>query len=433
MSNVTVKPSRTLEGTIVAPASKAFTQRVLIAAALSEGSGKVLNPLVSEDSEATLRAITALGAKVTKKQDYWFVEGAVKLKAPKKPINVGDSGATLRFMIPVAALAEGNSVFLLSKGLKKRPIEPLIESLKQLGVQVNHITVGKKEALEVVGGGIKGGVATMPGDVSSQFVSGLMFACPKAQNDTTVCLTTPLESKDYVRMTHAVLEKHQVKTHLAANYETVSIPANQKYKPVNVHVQGDFSSAAFLLAAASIVDSQVEVDNLEISDIQGDKAIVDILKRMEVDVKFGEGKVKIEGTGARLEPVQIDATDIPDLVPICATLACYANGTSTIFNAGRLRFKESDRLASMYSELLKMGAKIVLDPDKLTIEGTKLHGATIDPHNDHRIAMACAVAALGAQGTTIIQNAECIRKSYPLFFTDLASIGANVSGGEFDR
>jgi 3-phosphoshikimate 1-carboxyvinyltransferase len=289
-------------------------------------------------------------------------------------------------------------------------------------------------SIYVRGGGISGGKTALRGDVSSQFVSGLMFACPMAGVDTEITLTTPLESKGYVKMTKAVIAEHGIKVLISEEFDRLYIPSNQTYKPCDHQVPGDFSSAAFLLAAAAITHSEVSVNNLSYETEQGDKAILGILKQMGVNGKVCNDQVKINGKGSLLEAVDVDARDIPDLVPVCTVLACYAKGTSKIHDAHRLRYKESDRLLSLYLELKKMGAQITMEESSLTVKGPcELHGAVIDPHNDHRIAMACAVAALGASGETRIQDSECVRKSYPRFFSDLRLLGVDVVGGEFDR
>ena len=434
MVNVIVKETKRLEGQVCAPASKSYTQRMLIASALSGGIGKVSNPLLSEDTQATCRAITALGAKVETAASCWTIQGVNQLKAAKEQIDVGESGATLRFMIPIAALASGRSTFLLGSSLERRPIEPLLNSLKELGVKAYPKQFGERSTIVVEGNGIDGGKTAIPGDVSSQFISGLMFACPMAKNDTEITLTTPLESKDYVKMTKEVLAQHKIEVKIDDNFKRISIPSNQMYKQTDSRVPGDFSSAAFLLAAAAITNSKVKINNLDYASVQGDKAILGILKQMGVNGKVCKDHVEIEGSGGLLKATDVDAKNIPDLVPACAVLACFAEGTSKIYNASRLRFKESDRLFSLYVELKKMGSQIDIDESSLTVKGPcSLHGEVVDPHNDHRIAMACAVAALGADGETTIQNAECVRKSYPQFFTDLKSIGADVVGGKFDR
>lgn len=434
MKEVVIRRTEKLKGEVCAPPSKAYTQRMLIAAALSHGTSKISGPLLSDDTEATLRAVTALGAKVKVAEDCWTVEGTQPLKGAQTPIDCGDSGATLRFMIPVAALAREPSVFVFGKSLERRPIEPLLQSLKQLGAEAHHQRLGVKASIVVQGGGISGGKTAIRGDVSSQFISGLMFACPMARTDTEIILITSLESKGYVKMTQAVLAEHGVKVHISIEFNRLHIPSNQAYEPCDHSVPGDFSSAAFLLAAAAITRSEVSIKNLDYETVQSDKAILEVLKRMGVNGKVCPDRIEVEGKGGLLEAFDMDARDVPDLVPVCAVLACYAKGTSKIHDAYRLRYKESDRLLSLYLELKKMGAQIAIDEGSLIVKGPcALHGAVIDPHDDHRIAMACAVAALVASGETRIQDAECVRKSYPKFFSDLRELGVNVVGGEFDR
>ena len=434
MVDVIVKKTEKLSGEVCASPSKSYTQRMLIAAALSNGSGKISNPLLSEDTEATLRAITALGAETSFEENCWVIKGSVPLQNSKAPIDCGESGATLRFMIPVAALAADPSILVFKDSLERRPIEPLIKSLDDLGAKVHTKKIGDKEAVVVEGGGILGGETSIRGDVSSQFISGLIFACPMAKVDTEIVLTSPLESADYVKMTVGVLSEHGIRVDIYGNFERIVIPANQTFKPFNCRVPGDFSSAAFLLAAAAITNSKVQINDLDHESDQGDKAILGILKHMGVAGKVCDNSVEIDGALNQLEPLNFDAKNVPDLVPVCAVLACFAKNESKITGARRLKLKESNRLQSIKTELAKMGAEIEIDSCSITVKGpVVLHGALIDPHNDHRIAMACAVAALGAEGQTIIQNAECVRKSYPQFFIHLKQLGAGIVGGKFDR
>lgn len=433
MVDVIVKKTDRLNGEIRAPPSKSYTQRMLIAAALSNGIGKVSNPLLSEDTEATLRAVTALGAETNFEENSWRIKGADPLQNAKLPIDCGASGATLRFMIPVAALAADRSILIFKGSLNRRPIEPLIKSLYDLGAVVHCRKIGGKDAVVVEGGGILGGETSIPGNISSQFISGLMFACPMAKVDTELTLTTPLESVDYAKMTVSILEQHGVRIDVYGNFDRIFIPANQTYHPVDCRVPGDFSSAAFLLAAAAITNSKVQINDLAHEGNQGDKAILGALKQMGVAGKVCENSVEIDGSGALLEPIKVDVTNIPDLAPVIAALACYAKGVSKITGAQRLRLKESDRLESINAELAKLGAKIEIESDRLIVTGpASLHGAVVDTHNDHRIAMACTVAALGAEGQTTIIDAGCVRKSYPQFFTHLKQLGADIIGGKFD-
>jgi len=426
--DVVIGKSEHLEGEIWVPPSKAYTHRMLIAALLSNGTSKISNPLVSDDTKATLGAVKAFGAKAKLLKNCWTISGVDCVRAPKNPIDCGESGATLRFMIPVAALALGPSIFSFGSSLEKRPIAPLLQSLKQLGTGSSLQLKEGSSMVGIHGGGIRGGKTSIRGDISSQFISGLLFACPRAKLDTEVDVTTPLESRSYVQMTIEVLSKHGIAVSASSGFTQLKVPSNQTYKPCDHEVPGDFSSASFLLAAAAVMPSKVKVKNLDRHSIQGDRAILDIMAEMGSKVRAGDEYVEVQG-GQQLNAIEVDARDIPDLVPVCAVLACYSKGTSRIYNAKRLRYKESDRLASLHLELKKMGAEITMKEDELIIRGPcTIHGATIDPHNDHRIAMACAVAALGAGGETKIQNSECVSKSYPSFFDDLRLLGANIVG-----
>jgi 3-phosphoshikimate 1-carboxyvinyltransferase len=422
---VSVKNTERLEGEVSAPPSKAYTHRMLIAASLANGISRISNPLVSDDTQATLEAVKALGAKIELSENCWTIHGTQQVRTPRQPIDCRESGSTLRFMIPVAAIAPGPSTFLFGASFERRPVEPLLESLRELGVESTVQEDGS--SVTVSGGGIIGGKTSIRGDVSSQFISGLLFASPKAKVDTEISISPKLESRGYVEMTLEVIIEHCIEGAVNHDLSRLWIPANQSYRPCDHTVPGDFSSAAFLLAAAAVTSSHITVNRLEYQTSQGDREIVGILEEMGAAVTVGEDYVEV--TEESLAGVDIDAKDIPDLVPVCTVLACYAEGTSEIYNAKRLRYKESDRLDSISTELKKMGADITVNEDGLTINGgCPLHGATVDPHNDHRIAMACAVAALGAEGETKIQNVECINKSYPQFFSDMRVLGANVVG-----
>ncbi|MDG6223720.1 MAG: 3-phosphoshikimate 1-carboxyvinyltransferase [Candidatus Bathyarchaeota archaeon] len=423
--DLTVEHTAALKGVVSAPPSKAYTHRLVIAASLSEGTSKIFNPLFSDDTQATMDAVNALGAETEIRENCWIIHGTGCVKTPKNPIDCRESGSTLRFMVPVAALASGSSKFLFGASFARRPIAPLLGSLKELGIKSTVQSDGS--SVVVCGGGIKGGKTSIRGDVSSQFISGLLFACPKASEDTDITVSTPLESKGYVEMTLEVLVKYGFQGAVKQDMSGFWVPSNQSFIPCDNVVPGDFSSAAFLFAAAAVTSSMITVNSLVYQTAQGDRAILGILKDMGASVEVTEESVKIEGKP--LTCIDIDAKDIPDLVPVCAVLACYAKGRSTIFNAKRLKYKESDRLNSISTELKKMGADIEVTEDGLTINGGyPLFGATINPHNDHRIAMSCGVAALGAKGETKIQNVECINKSYPQFFNDLRALGGNVVG-----
>ncbi|MEM4473439.1 MAG: 3-phosphoshikimate 1-carboxyvinyltransferase [Candidatus Bathyarchaeia archaeon] len=429
MVDVTIKPTEQLSGEISAPPSKSYTHRVLIAALLSNGKSRIENYLICDDTIATLNAIRAFGAEVRVEGNYLEITGIDNLKNPKEPIDCRESGATLRFIIPIAALAPGKTIIKMAQSLSRRPIKPLLESLRDLGVESRYFE--GDSIIRIYGGRIRGGETRIRGDISSQFISGLIFACPKAETSVEINIITPLESKNYVLMTEEVVRKHGIRVFISENFEKINLPAPQRYSPYDHKVQGDFSSAAYVLTAAAITSSEIRLTGLCFDTNQGDKEIVNILKQAGLKVEITREYVTISGQIER--PIEVDAKDIPDLVPACAALACYANGISKIYNVKRLRYKESDRVISISTELRKMGAKIFVDENCLIVRGPcEMHGAVIDPHNDHRIAMACSAAALRAKGETRIINAECVRKSYPSFFKDLRLLGANIIGGEFN-
>lgn len=423
MAIVAVRKSQGLKGEVKAPSSKAFTHRTLIAALLSDGVSRIFNPLDSEDTTATRTAITALGASVTEESDCLNVKGSPSLTYSGEVIQCGESGATLRFLLPIAALTRRSVTFQAGPSLRKRPIAPLIEGLKMLGCMCNiRPSAG---TLEVDGKGLRGGMVKIRGDISSQYISGLLFASPLASSDVEISVTTPLESRSYVHATIQVINRHGVIVTHSPDMRLFEVPSGQRYQPRDMVIPGDFSSASFLLAASTLSGGDFTVVGLDEDSAQADREILNILGRMGVKVEFGEGKARAKG--GDIKPLRIDATDIPDMVPVIVSLACYAEGRTFIFNAKRLRYKESDRLASLYSEFKKLGADITLTEDSLSINGSKrLEGTRVDSKNDHRIAMALAVAALAAEGETTISGAECVSKSYPHFFEDLKSLGANV-------
>ncbi|MCX8175768.1 MAG: 3-phosphoshikimate 1-carboxyvinyltransferase [Candidatus Bathyarchaeota archaeon] len=421
---VIIKKTENLSGCVKIPPSKSYTHRAVIAAALTKGESKILEPLYSDDTLATINGCKNFGIKIMMNKKMLVVDGSCKLTAPGKPINCKLSATTIRLMTAFASLAEGKTILTGEGSLLKRPIYPLIDALRMLGVKCE--STDGFPPVTVYGGGIVGGKSSIVGDVSSQFISALLFICPLAKNDSFIEVKTPLESKPYVELTLEVVKRHGIDIKVLGDHESYYIPSNQNYKPSIHKIFGDFSSASFLIAAAAITNSNVKFKNLyPLVKSQPDVEIVDTLKKMGVKIHCGENYVEV--LGGDLNGVEIDAKDTPDLVPVYAVLACYAKGETIIRNVKRLRIKESDRLTTITSELLKMSAQIKVLEDSLIVKGgCRLKGAIINPHNDHRIAMACAVAALGAEGETVILNGDCVKKSYPGFFKDLAKIGGRM-------
>ncbi|MEM2110294.1 MAG: 3-phosphoshikimate 1-carboxyvinyltransferase [Candidatus Bathyarchaeia archaeon] len=428
MTDLIVKEKSNLTGTVKAPPSKAQTHRAFIASSLSEGLSVIREALISDDTLATVDACRMIGANIEKTENNIFkVHGVSKPLTPEDVINCRNSGSTMRFFTPICALADGVSVLTGGESLRKRPMGPLLNALRQLGVRCYSTRMDGYPPVVVFGGGIKGGKASIQGDVSSQFVSGLLLATPMARNDTDIVLSTSLESKPYVEITVDILRKHGVNIEINHDYKQFHVSCKQRYTPFNHLIEGDYSSAAFLLAAAAITNSHLKVENLKEDTLQGDRIIVNVLEKMGVQIKTGRNHIEVQGVENCLSPINIDMHDYPDLVPICVVLACLAKGKSVIRGVKRLRFKESDRIDALISELTKMGAIINAFNDNLEVTGgRKLHGTDIDSHGDHRIAMACTVAALAAAGNAVVHGIECINKSYPDFVNDICSLGGNI-------
>lgn len=376
---------------------------------------------------ATLRAVRSYGAEVERRKGAFFVRGSKKVETPEDVVDCAESAATIRFIAPVLGLADGISVLTGKSSLRRRPMGPLIKALRELGVKCFSAKGDDRPPIIIFGGGGFGGKTSLPGNVSSQFVSGLLFASPLANEDVEITLSSPLESKPYVEMTIDVLTKHGISLLHSEDMNNFIVPSNQTYKPSNHEVPGDYSSSAFLLAAAAITNSKVRIEGLKFPSLQGDSAIVEILRNMGAQVKVGEGWVEVVG-GSTLAGIEWDARHTPDLVPVLAILGCFARGETKIDRVERLRFKESDRIESLRLELAKMGAKLTFKDGALKVWGVKkLKGATIDPHGDHRIAMACSIAALRADGETKILTPRCVKKSYPNFFKDLEKLGGKIA------
>lgn len=418
-----------IDGAVVAPPSKSYTHRAIVCGLLSNGTTSILNPLSSGDTKTTLAISEMMGAHV-----HWCDEieitGPDELKAPASKMDCHGSGTTIRIFTALSALAAGKCVLTGDETLRRRPIGDLLEGLRQLGVDAKSLGNNDRPPVQIQGQGLIGGVVRIRGDVTSQYLSGLLFACSKAKGDSKIVLKTRLESRSYVEMTLNVMHQFGAVAEPADDWSSFTVAGNQDYQAKKYYVEGDFSSAAFLMAAGALA-GRVRVKGLKLDSVQGDAAMVEILKSMESTVNIGKDSFAIKCNES--QAIDIDVSDTPDLVPILTVLATQASGTTRICNAGRLRFKESDRLASTSKELRKMGAEIKESKDGLTVRGpTTLHGAVLDSHEDHRIAMAGVIAGLVADGQTVVRDIECVAKSYPSFIRDIQSIGAQIeldSGG----
>lgn len=397
--------------------SKSYTHRAMTLALLAEGTSVLRRPLLGEDTLATLEAVRAFGASVAGQDDLEITGG--RLRCPDNVIDARNSGTTIRLMAGVASLLPCITVLTGDQSVRRRPMQPLIEALCSLGVRCES-TRGNGLAPLAVRGPNAGARTGIRGDVSSQFISSLLISSAVKEVDTDIVLTAPLKSRPYVDITREMMRRFGAEFMETA--EGFHVPGGQRYRPQDYTIPGDFSSAAFPLAAGALT-GEVTVGNLDPSDAQGDRAFLDILKAMGARVEWRGTDLRCACAG--LHGTDIDLGDAPDLFPMVAVLCACAEGSSRIHNAAHVRLKESDRIAATAAFLKDMGADVQETPDGCVIRGGRpLRGAAVDSHDDHRILMAAAVAAMVADGETIISDGQCHRISYPGFVQDMRSLGA---------
>lgn len=406
------------------PPSKSTTHRAVICAALADGESRIAPIIMSEDVEATCRCMTALGARIRVENDSdgssfgaLFVKGIGTAPLSVSPtLDCGESGSTLRFLLPAVLLQSETIALTGSDRLMQRPLGPYLEALRKNGAMIEQGTDSDGKSVLKVKGPIKAGKYLLPGDVSSQYVTGLLLALPLLDGDSEIVLSTPLESSAYVDLTISVMRQFGVDVN-STDGGRFRISGGQKYSPCAYEVESDYSNAAFFLVAGAL-GYEAECLGLKKDSLQGDRAILDILKTCGAKVVYTDrGGICISPGNKRA--MTIDARQIPDLVPVLAVLLCFCEGESRIINAGRLRLKESDRLDAVTTELNGLGAKISEGTDFLDIQGVEeLYGGIASSHNDHRIAMALAVASLKCRDAIEIQGAGCVSKSYPDFWED---------------
>lgn len=422
-----INPSTSeVEGSVRSPASKSMTHRALLCSALSRGISKVQSPLISDDTLATRRVLTQLGVNVIEQGDGWRIMGG-SISKPSSELFCGESGTTLRLSTPVCGLAEGCSVLTGGPSLSRRPMKPLLQGLKQLGVKCES-SDGHTPVIVWGKGSIQGGVASIRGDISSQFVSGLLFISPLTEEATTIKITTNLESKPYVNMTIEALNEYGIEISASEDMRKYWVE-KQEYRPMEFKVEGDWSSASYMLAAGALT-GDVTIRNLNTDSNQADKTILDILDSMDVELYLNDGSIRARKSS--LSPINADLKDSPDIFPIVAALCACSEGESRITGIRRLRFKESDRVTAMINGLNRMGIKTMEDDETIVIKGGKPKGGKIDPFNDHRIAMAFAVLALNSEKETTILDSGCVSKSYPGFWKDFEALGVYLRSVKYE-
>lgn len=411
-----ITPAKIDSGNITIPPSKSLAHRAIICACLAPGRSVISNIDYSVDIRATIEGMRHLGASIKEDKDTLFIDGIETFQYDGDVVNCHESGSTLRFFLPLFSLTGKRATFSGSKRLIERP-----QNVYEMLFQEQGIDFVRTYPNIIIDGRLKPGELTLKGNVSSQFITGLLFALPLLEADSKIHIEPPFESRSYVDLTIQMLKRFQIIVEYEDAY-TLAIKGNQQYQPTDVLVEGDYSQLVFW-ASLGVLNHSVETHGLDLHSLQGDKKTIDIFQSMNASIKvLDDGYQFCPGT---LNGTVIDLNDCPDLGPMLFALATQANGKTTFQNAGRLRIKESDRIEAMETELKKLGCSISSTFGTVTITGpVKLQGnVTLHGHNDHRIVMALSILATIADEPITIDDAQAISKSYPGFFKDLASCG----------
>ena len=411
-----ITPAKIDSGNITIPPSKSLAHRAIICACLAPGRSVISNIDYSVDIRATIEGMRHLGASIKEDKDTLFIDGIETCQYDGDVVNCHESGSTLRFFLPLFSLTGKRATFSGSKRLIERP-----QNVYEMLFQEQGIDFVRTYPNIIIDGRLKPGELTLKGNVSSQFITGLLFALPLLEADSKIHIEPPFESRSYVDLTIQMLKRFQIIVEYEDAY-TLAIKGNQQYQPTDVLVEGDYSQLVFW-ASLGVLNHSVETHGLDLHSLQGDKKTIDIFQSMNAGIKvLDDGYQFCPGT---LNGTVIDLNDCPDLGPMLFALATQANGKTTFQNAGRLRIKESDRIEAMETELKKLGCSISSTFGTVTITGpVKLQGnVTLHGHNDHRIVMALSILATIADEPITIDDAQAISKSYPGFFKDLASCG----------
>ena len=407
-----------ISGITQAPPSKSYTIRGLMCAALVRGRSELMQPLNSDDTGAAFKVLNRIGVGIHVDNDCWQIDGD-NFHAPSEDLYCGDSATTLRLMTAISSLVPGECRLTAGSTLRKRPIKPLVDALRQWGVEV--FSQGETAPVVIKGGRVRGGLTELPGNISSQYVSALLLLGPLAEDRAIVRLTTALESIPYVLMTVECLQAFGIQIKYTDDLREFQI-FPQSYKPARYKVEGDWSSASYLLGLGALA-GEIEVRNLNSQSLQGDKAVVDLLRDMGASIQISADSIKVKKS--KLKAIRRDLNGCIDLLPTAGVLAALAKGTSEFSGIGRARLKESDRIAAVKEGLERVGINVVEDPDRLKITGGKIRTAMIDSMSDHRIAMAFSLLGAAVGGLTI-EDAECVSKTYPEYWSTLRCLGGKI-------
>jgi len=412
--NVLITPG-SMTGSIAVPPSKSQTHRAIIAASLAKGKTVIHNAAVNDDVAATIAAMAKIGVKIINNGSQLIVNGVSRIVvSDDNIIDCNESGSTLRFILPILALSREKVVYTGKPALMKRPMSAYDDIGRQRG-----LVYQQNEKSIMVSGTLTPGVYPVPGSISSQFISGLLFALPLLKGDSEIRIAEPLESKGYVDMTIDILRRFGVR--IEERPSGYVVPGNQCYSPANVTIEGDHSQMAFF-GAAGLLTGDILCRNIAPTSLQPDRRFLDVVRAMKGAFEIQENGIRFHRSN--LQGCVVDVSQCPDVAPIISVLGAFADGTTVIENAARLKYKESNRLQTTYDILKGLGADIEMSDTSLTIRGRPtLDGGLLDPAPDHRIVMSAAIAATRCTKPVMIRHAEAVNKSYPNFWNDFKSAG----------
>lgn len=413
-----------LKGAIRAPPSKSYTHRAIILAGLSAGRTTIESPLLAADPLVTIEVMRAAGADIQiDGNDLKVIGNDGNVVVPSKPVNLSGSGTTMGVMPSIFSLCDKRVELIGGESMKKKRLGQLLEALEGAGV-ITSSNAGSPPI--TVQGPIKGGELILNGDVNSQFISGLLMACPLRGSATTIKGLMTIKEQPYLDVTLDAISSFGGIVHKRGSME-FEIPGRQTYSCDKYVVEGSFAASSFILGASAITDDKITVTNLPEDSLQGDKFFIDLLKMMGANVRTRDGEVSVSGAKS-LRAIDIDLSQAPDLLPVLAVMCSLAHGRSRLYNVEQLRFKSQDRISGIAQGLKRMGAKIEEKQDGLVIDGCDgLVGSTINSFGDHKLVMAFTVAAQRASGKTRITHAESVKSSYPNFIEDMKKLGANIN------
>lgn len=420
-----------LEGNIKCPPSKSYTHRAIAIASLADGKSTISNPLISRDTIATISGCKMFGIKIEKSNENVNciqILGKNQFETPKDIIDAKNSGTTIRILTSMAGLVKnGYTILTGDDSLKTRPMQPLISALNQLGVHAFSSNEKNTPPLIVKGGGIKGGLVSIEGGISSQFISSLLISCSYALTDVEIRVKGKQVSIPYITSTIETMKKFGISIEHNKEYLNYFI-SNYKYRPTDFTIPGDFSSASLIIAAGVLCGGKIAIGGMNFHYPQGDMAIIDIVRQMGGDIKVNKekGEVIVYGSNS-LDGIECNLVNCPDLLPVVSILSLKARTPMRIFGISHARFKETDRVSIITNELRKMGVDVSEKEDEVLINPVKgLKNVEFDSHNDHRLFMSFTIASM-LTNKSIVKGAESIDVSYPSFINEIKRLGANIN------